>query len=486
MIKFEVKSVFLREILNSKQKIMKKFYSLLLTTLLFFGLSNLQAQDKNNKWQFSFGVNAVDIKADNNTNFSGYFEVQDNWNVAKSPFSMFSVSRYIDNNLSFGVGASFNSISKYAAGLALPDITNDYYTVDAMLKYDLSNAFTIKLLSAEFEPFVGVGPGWTWFDEQDGLTGNISLGFNYWFSEVFGLTLMSEYKQNMDNDGMNRAPLLDGGNTMRWSAMLSVKFGGTDTDGDGIYDEYDECVDTPGLEEFNGCPDTDSDGIQDSEDDCPMVAGLPEYNGCPDSDGDGVSDNKDECPEVAGLVEMAGCPDSDGDGITDGKDNCPNEAGDRGNRGCPWPDSDGDTVLDKDDDCPDEPGTVANNGCREFPSDEEAARLIKLSKDLSFAFESIEFTDSTPSVLNEIVSIILKYPNSKFDVQGHTDSVGTKAFNQYLSEQRAKAVMEYLISNNILADRLSATGFGEDKPIDSNVSSDGRSNNRRVEIYYIK
>ena len=461
---------------------MKKFYTLLLTTMLIFGFTNLNAQDKNNKWQFSFGTNAVDVEADSDTQFADYFDVKQNWNVAKSPLSMFSVSRYIGDNLSLGLGGSINSISKYATGAELSGVTNDYFSVDAMLKYDLSDVFTIKLLSTEFEPFVGLGPGWTWFDEQDGLTGNLSVGVNHWFNDVFGLTLMAEYKNNYDNVG--GAMLLDEGETMRWSASLSVKFGGTDTDGDGIYDEYDVCPDVAGLKQFEGCPDSDNDGIKDSEDDCPMLAGLIEYNGCPDTDGDGISDNKDRCPKVAGLESMGGCPDSDSDGITDGKDSCPKVAGPRANRGCPWPDSDGDSVVDKDDNCPDVPGTIANNGCPEKPTEEDVEEIVELSIEIQFGFGSTTFKDGASDVLDKIVSIILKYPDAKFRVEGHTDSIGTKDYNQTLSQRRAKAVVDYLTSRNISSDRLSARGYGEDNPIDSNVTRRGRAKNRRVEIIF--
>ena len=166
---------------------MKKIYSLFVTFMLIFGITNVNAQDKNNKWQFSFGANAVDVEADKNTQFADLFDVQNNWNASKSPISTVSLSRYLDSNLSLGVGASFNSISNYATGLELDGTTNDYFTVDAMLKYDLSDTFTF----GKFEPFVGIGPGWTWFDDQDGLTGNISVGVNYWFNDVFGFTLMS-------------------------------------------------------------------------------------------------------------------------------------------------------------------------------------------------------------------------------------------------------------------------------------------------------
>jgi len=178
--------------------------------------------------------------------------------------------------------------------------------------------------------------------------------------------------------------------------------------------------------------------------------------------------------------------DTDGDGIVDSRDQCPKVAGPRANRGCPWPDSDGDSVFDKDDECPDTPGTVANNGCPEGPSDSDMAKITELSRGIQFAFGSVKFTEGTPPVLNDIVAIILQYPKSSFSVQGHTDSVGTKGFNQGLSERRANAVVDYLSSRNVSSSRLSASGLGESMPIDTNINSAGRANNRRVEIVFVK
>ena len=461
---------------------MKKFYKLLLIGLFIFGTTSIQAQDENNPWQVSFGMNAVDQDADTDTQIADFFAVEDNWNIS-SPFSMFSVSRYIGNNLSFGVGASMNSISKYATGYEMPR-ASEYHTVDAMLKYSLGDVFNW----GDWEPFVGVGPGWTWMEDTNWMTGNLTVGMNYWLNDKWGVTFQSDYKHNM-GDGVKWAGInqrLDEGGSMRWSVGVSVKFGGTDTDGDGIYDDHDDCPTIPGLEEFNGCPDTDGDGIQDSEDDCPLQAGPAEHNGCPDTDGDGLPDNKDRCPKEAGKASMGGCPDSDGDGIADVRDNCPNVAGPRANRGCPWPDRDGDSVVDKDDECPDTPGTVANNGCPEGPSEDDMARITEMSRGIQFAFGSVKFTEGTPPVLDAIVEIILKYPKSNFSVEGHTDSIGTKGFNQGLSERRANAVTSYLSSRNISSSRLSASGLGETTPIDTNINEAGRSKNRRVEIIFVK
>ena len=202
---------------------MKKLLSLLTLLIFVLNFSEINAQDKENPWQISFGVNAVDVEADTNTSITEFFNIDGNWNVSKSPISMISVSKYVGGNFSFGVGASFNSISKYATGLERSDVTNDYFSIDAMLKYDLSDLLSVKVLGTTFEPFVGVGPGWTSFSDQDGLTANFSLGVNYWLTETFGVVAMSEYKHNLDD--IDESLMLDEGGTMRWSLMFVIKFG---------------------------------------------------------------------------------------------------------------------------------------------------------------------------------------------------------------------------------------------------------------------
>ena len=202
---------------------MKKLLSLSKLLIFVLNFSEINAQDKENPWQISFGVNAVDIEADTSTSITEFFNIDGNWNVSKSPISMFSVSKYVGGNFSFGIGASFNSISKYATGLERSDITNDYFSIDAMLKYDLSELLSIKVLGTTFEPFVGVGPGWTSFSNQDGLTANFSLGVNYWLTKTFGVVAMSEYKHNLAD--IDESLMLDEGGTMRWSLMFVIKFG---------------------------------------------------------------------------------------------------------------------------------------------------------------------------------------------------------------------------------------------------------------------
>lgn len=197
---------------------MKKI-SVLFTIFCFLLASmNIYGQDSENNWQFSFGVNAVDLDADSSTKLADFFDVQNNWNVSKSPVSIVSLSKYIGNNISLGLSGSFNTISKYTSSQPSENATNEFLAIDAMFKYDLSDVFTVGKL----EPFLGIGPGYTWFEDQKYLTGNLSLGMDYWFSEVFGLTFMADFKNNYDN--IRESLHYDEGGTMRWSAMLSMKF----------------------------------------------------------------------------------------------------------------------------------------------------------------------------------------------------------------------------------------------------------------------
>ncbi len=235
--------------------------------------------------------------------------------------------------------------------------------------------------------------------------------------------------------------------------------------------------------------DKDGDGVLDKVDECPEKAGPEENYGCPwpDTDGDSVLDKDDRCPEEAGEVDNDGCPwpDTDGDSLLDKDDNCPNVAGPTENQGCPWPDSDGDGVLDKDDNCPNVAGTVANNGCPEV-TEEVQKTLNEYAKTILFDSGKSSIKAESDQVLKDIVSILNEYPTAKFTVEGHTDSAGSAKLNQRLSDSRANAVKNYLIENGIDQFRLSAIGYGEDRPIATNKTRAGRAQNRRVEINLVK
>lgn len=473
---------------------MKHLNKLLVAVMMVMGLTS-HAQDSNNPWAISFGVNAVDTKTSagggNNwldRHFSQPFATKDNWNVLPS-VSYLSVSKYVGDNFSFGISGSVNKIDKavyFAPTAAGHDsrgyiVTNPgdlmYYGIDATVKYSFMNLIKSKII----DPSLTLGGGYVFLGKDSYGTVNPGAGLTLWLTEGVGLELATKYKKSF-GDRVDYYGVIDSPSHFQHTLGLIFKFGGKDTDGDGIYDKDDACPEVAGLKQFNGCPDTDGDGIVDASDACPEVAGLAALNGCPDTDGDGIADKDDACPEVAGPKSLKGCPDTDGDGIADKDDKCPTVAGPKDNAGCPWPDTDGDSVIDKDDACPTVAGPASNKGCPEVTT--EALDNLKIQARAVY-FNSGKSTFKSadvPARLDAMASILKNYPNAKFSIEGHTDSDGSDAFNQKLSEARANVVKNALIERGINPSNINAVGFGETSPVASNKTAKGKAENRRTEV----
>ncbi|MBA3971865.1 MAG: OmpA family protein, partial [Bacteroidetes bacterium] len=314
-------------------------------------------------------------------------------------------------------------------------------------------------------------------------------------------------------------------------------------------DKDDGCPDEPGTPEFNGCPDRDGDKIIDKQDACPDNPGIAEFNGCPDKDGDKIMDKEDDCPDEPGLPAFKGCPDRDNDGVMDKMDECPDKPGPASNNGCPvikltLIDSKGNSlrsaIQGKDgsfnfDDLPADEfvlfnldgentevftevkvmvGGIAKKALRDAkdkyfrfivlkPADNTLKQednkdvAIKLNKEeaeiLKKAFDNLEFAVAKDIIkpesltsLDELAALMLKKPNWKLKISGHTDNQGDKAKNLKLSEKRAKAVQKYLVSKGVAADRFKTEWFGSKKPIADNKTESGRQKNRRVEMLIIE
>ncbi|AKH22052.1 hypothetical protein AAY24_04680 [Sedimenticola thiotaurini] len=180
-----------------------------------------------------------------------------------------------------------------------------------------------------------------------------------------------------------------------------------------------------------------------------------------DSDGDGVTDDKDRCPDTprGAPVDASGCPlDSDGDGVADYMDKCP------GTRAGAKVDQDGCEVM--------KPMTKVEN--------------VVIDNVLLFDFDSAELKSGAAEVLDSSYAKFKgKDAVKSVIVTGHTDSIGSEAYNQGLSERRANAVRNYLISQGADASKLEARGAGESQPAYSNDTKEGRSMNRRVEFQVI-
>lgn len=435
--------------------------------LMFFGATNSNAQDAKKPWILGIGTNFVS----NPDNKKDLFKISE-WNVI--PFiSKINASRYLAKGISLEVAATLNEITR-SAGMDIPGLK--YAALDVDFKYDINN---IIGQTGFLDPYLLLGGGYTWVDQKATGTLNYGAGVNLWFYKNVGLNFQTVGKLVFADFPLQT-------NHWQHSAGLVVKFGAKDTDGDGIADKDDACPDIAGLPSLNGCPDSDGDGIADKDDACPDIAGLPSLKGCPDRDGDGVPDKDDTCPDIAGLAAFKGCPDTDGDGIADNVDACPNVAGIAANRGCPWPDTDGDGIVDKDDKCPDEVGTAANNGCPEIIPVVAEKQISDFAKTILFDFNKSNLRSDSYAKLLGIVAIMKEHNAVKFNIEGYADSYGPADYNLKLSKDRANTIRNYLIANGVNSANLTAKGYGETRPIDTNATSEGRANNRRVEIMVVR
>jgi outer membrane protein OmpA-like peptidoglycan-associated protein len=102
--------------------------------------------------------------------------------------------------------------------------------------------------------------------------------------------------------------------------------------------------------------------------------------------------------------------------------------------------------------------------------------------DVLFKTGSFELLPGARERLAKVSGIVLAYPSLHLQVEGHTDSVGSDEYNQQLSERRADAVRDYIVQQGISAASIEAKGFGKTEPIASNETSEGRQQNRRVEL----
>jgi len=285
-----------------------------------------------------------------------------------------------------------------------------------------------------------------------------------------------------------------------------------DLDKDSIPNSRDRCLrekeDRDGFQDDDGCPDYDNDNdrIPDSLDTCPNKAedrdGFQDDDGCPDidNDRDGIGDSVDKCPnfpeDYDGFQDMDGCPDydNDGDGVYDSIDKCPNEAEDldgfHDNDGCPDVDNDQDGVPDSLDKCPYAAGVAENHGCQ--PDTQKSARKedefpkSQVLVGVNFRKGTAELTFESYQSLEPVIQKLKDNPVVEIELHGHTEGMGDYLKNMQLSQMRAEAIRQYLISKGVAATRVRAVGFGSSSPIADNKTAAGRAANRRVEMVRVK
>ncbi len=333
-------------------------------------------------------------------------------------------------------------------------------------------------------PYIFAGASMLFFDpkDEDGnamspsvdykkneINYNGELGIRFLVSKNLTLNLSGSLHSNpSDNlDGWSRGKAYD----MFYTIGAGVSYiisAERDSDGDGIEDAVDKCIDTPdGIRVDNsGCPlDSDKDKVPDFLDKCGNTPkGIKvDSKGCPlDSDKDGVADFLDNCKEtpVNVKVDAAGCPfDTDNDGVPDYKDQCQNT-----------------TPGAKTD----EFGCETKSGRTQAPI--KKIRKLVLNGSSSFEGDNTVLNQKATEMLSRLIPVMNEYPETRWEIIGHTDNTGSIANNKMISLEKAKSVLEYFVSHGISRVRFDLTGKGSAEPIGDNLTEAGRELNRRVEI----
>ena len=377
----------------------------------------------------------------------------------------------LDPALTYGVRAGYN----FTKNLGVEGYFN-YILTETVMKWN-PNGDNVRIGGYGIEglyhffpesrivPFLAVGIGGIHYDFQ--AAGNMNkfsvdygAGVKLFLPDRVAKLLWAD-DVALRADVRHILPLNDTYNDFLYTAGLAFSFGGkdkkcVDSDGDGVCDDRDKCLNTAAgcAVDDDGCPiDSDKDGVIDCLDKCPDTpAGcIVDKDGCPiDSDKDGVIDCMDKCPDTpAGcIVDKNGCPiDSDKDGVIDCRDKCPNTpAG---------------AMVDKD-------------GCMH--------EKITINLNVEFDYDKYDVKDKYRDEIKKVADFMKEFPKTTAVIAGNTDSKGSNDYNQKLSERRANSVRQYIIKNfDIKASRLTAMGYGETKPVDTNDTDEGRQRNRRVD-----
>ncbi len=234
-----------------------------------------------------------------------------------------------------------------------------------------------------------------------------------------------------------------------------------DSDGDGLND-YDE------LMKYKTDPlkaDTDGDGLNDGDE-------VLKYKTDPlkaDTDGDGLKDGEEVNKYKTDPLKA----DTDGDGLSDSEEvlkykTDPNKK-----------DTDGGSVDDF---------TEVKRGTDPLNADDDIVKMDVpiVLEGITFATGKADITPESEGTLQQALKTLNTYKEISVEISGHTDNVGNAKSNQRLSERRANAVRDWLISKGIDGNRITAVGYGQDKPIAPNDTKENKQKNRRIEFKRIK
>jgi outer membrane protein OmpA-like peptidoglycan-associated protein len=306
-------------------------------------------------------------------------------------------------------------------------------------------------------------------DSYKGVNNDV---WDAYLNASLGLTFTGENcKSDRDKDGLGKCdeekigtdpknPDTDGDGLNDGEEYLNYKTNPlvADTDGDGLNDGSE-------VNNYKTNPlvaDTDGDGLNDGQE-------VNTYKTDPlnaDTDGDGLNDGQ----EVNTYKTDPLNADTDGDGLNDGQEVNKYKTNPL-NR-----DTDAGSIDD---------GTEVRRGTNPLDPSDDIAKVVEVPLEfqgITFGFDRSDISAEAEGILNQTVPVLEQYTNVYVEIAGHTDNIGTDAYNQKLSERRAEAVKVWLVSKGISADRITTIGYGESKPKVENNTADNRRINRRIEF----
>lgn len=144
-------------------------------------------------------------------------------------------------------------------------------------------------------------------------------------------------------------------------------------------------------------------------------------------------------------------------------------------------DKDGDNIADEVDRCPNERGPIELFGCPGLLAEDQEI-VDRALKNIEFDSGKADIRVSSFEPLDYLAKTLAKYPQVKFEIANHSDIIGSAQTNLRLTEERAQAIVDYLVQKGVDANQLIAVGYGEEKPIADSETREGRMKNRRTEI----
>ncbi len=374
----------------------------------------------------------------------------------------------LDTKPIYGVRVGYDFTKRFGMELDLGYVRTNYTEVAPDRDTNLYN-YRLEALYHFFPekklvPFVAVGLGGQTLNYKDTsksnsthFAGDYGVGLKYFVTE--NVALRTDLRHVLGFASIE--------NNLAWTFGVTFLFGGSkpvaekaivreaaaapavvlDTDGDGVPNDLDRCLDTPaGVKvDLNGCPlDTDGDGVPDYLDNCPSTPrGVKvDANGCPlDTDGDGVYDYLDKCPGTKKGVKVDA-------------------------NGCPPP--------------PMAEARVAPKAASAI--EKQIVEKGRVTLNVQFDTNKAVVKPAYEKDIQELADAMAGHPELKIMIEGHTDNVGALKYNMNLSQKRAEAVKNVLVKKyKIDPARLTAKGFGPTKPIADNKTKAGKQQNRRVE-----